>query len=251
MAAPVLLVSAAVKVLGFVIVAAVLVAGALFVLDRDPAPPQVRHVAIAPAESSPGAGGRVAGTTLTAQQAADAAIEDGRKPDLVPLSEHDFDEPIAEAEAPRQPEHAVVGDRSKVRTPVRIAAAQVDDDVESPRVVVAAGDRPSRGPGRPRDRDAWEGSDPAARCLAAVRIVGHRVATPVGSAVRTPQALAETRARPPAVDDDHRHDSRELAPVDVGDDAGLGAGEGQIWIERERDSERRPVAERREERRRP
>jgi hypothetical protein len=84
-----------VKVLGFVIVAAVLVGGALFVLDRDPAPRRASHVAIAPAKSSPGVAGRVAGTTLSAQAAADAAIEDGRRPDLVPLSEHDFDRPIA------------------------------------------------------------------------------------------------------------------------------------------------------------
>ncbi len=95
MAAPGLLVSAAVKVLGFVIVAAVLVGGALFVLDRDPAPPARPHVAIAPGKSVPGRDGQVAGTTLTAQDAADAAIEDGRKPDLVPLSAHDFDAPIA------------------------------------------------------------------------------------------------------------------------------------------------------------
>jgi hypothetical protein len=89
------LVSAAVKALGFVIVAAVLVGGALFVLNRDPAPPQERHVAIAPAKSSPGHARSVVGTRLTAQQAADAAIEDGRKPDLVPLSAHDFAAPIA------------------------------------------------------------------------------------------------------------------------------------------------------------
>ena len=32
---------------------------------------------------------------MTAQQAADAAIEDGKRPDLVPLPESAFDEPIA------------------------------------------------------------------------------------------------------------------------------------------------------------
>jgi hypothetical protein len=89
------LVSAHVKALGFVIVAAVVAGAALLALNRDPAPKPVAHVAIAPAKSSSGAGGRVLGTKLSAQQAADAAIEDGRRPDLVPLSEHDFDAPIA------------------------------------------------------------------------------------------------------------------------------------------------------------
>jgi hypothetical protein len=89
------LLSAAVKALGFVIVAAVLVGGALLLLNRDPLPPRHPHVAIAPGKSAPGRDGRVAGTTLTAQQAADAAIEDGRKPDLVPMSERAFDAPIA------------------------------------------------------------------------------------------------------------------------------------------------------------
>jgi len=88
-------VSAAVKALGFVIVAAVVVGGALFALNRDPAPRRVSHVAIAPGASKPGRAGGVTGTSLSAQQAADAAIEDGRRPDLVPLSEHDFDAPIA------------------------------------------------------------------------------------------------------------------------------------------------------------
>jgi hypothetical protein len=88
-------VSPRVKALGFVIVAAVVAGAALPALNRDPAPARVKHVAIAPGDSGPRRDGRVAGTTLTAQQAADAAIEDGRKPDLVPLSEHDFDAPIA------------------------------------------------------------------------------------------------------------------------------------------------------------
>ncbi len=89
--------SAAVRIPGLVVVAAVLVGGALYLIGRDPESPPARaaHLAIAPGASSPGRAGRVLGTTLSAQQAADAAIEDGRKPDLVPLAEHDFDRPIA------------------------------------------------------------------------------------------------------------------------------------------------------------
>ncbi len=80
-----------------VVTAAVLVAGALALINRDPASaPAVRpHVAIAPGASTPGPQGKVAGTTMTAQQAADAAIEDGVHPDLVPLPERAFDAPIA------------------------------------------------------------------------------------------------------------------------------------------------------------
>src|ERR1700742_2600820 len=88
--------SAAVKVLLSVLVAAVITGAVLAWTSRDPAPkPVAAHVAIAPGASVPRADGKVAGTTMTAQQAADAAIEDGRHPDLVPLSARDFDRPIA------------------------------------------------------------------------------------------------------------------------------------------------------------
>ncbi len=88
--------SAVVRVVGLAIVAAVLVGGALLLMGRDPkSPPPPAHVAIAPGASSPGRAGRVLGTTMSALQAADAAVEDGGRPDLVPLSEHDFDGPIA------------------------------------------------------------------------------------------------------------------------------------------------------------
>ena len=72
-------------------------AGVLFVVNRDPEPEAAAapHVAIAPASVARRADGKVAGTTMTAQQAADAAIEEGKRPDLVPLPEAAFREPIA------------------------------------------------------------------------------------------------------------------------------------------------------------
>ena len=80
-----------------VLAAAVVAAGALVVINRDPEPEAAAapHVAIAPGASVKRADGKVAGTTMTAQQAADAAIEDGKRPDLVPLPESAFDGPIA------------------------------------------------------------------------------------------------------------------------------------------------------------
>jgi high-affinity iron transporter len=80
-----------------VLVAAVVAAGVLFVVNRDPAheADAAPHLAIAPGPSTKHADGKVTGTTMTAQQAADAAIEDGKHPDLVPLPESAFDRPIA------------------------------------------------------------------------------------------------------------------------------------------------------------
>jgi hypothetical protein len=80
-----------------VVVAAVLVTGVLVLVNRDPEPTAsaAPHVAIAPGPSAKRTDGHVAGTTMTAQQAADAAIEDGKHPDLVPLPESAFRAPIA------------------------------------------------------------------------------------------------------------------------------------------------------------
>src|SRR5690349_16159218 len=80
-----------------VVVAAVIAGGALALVDRghDPAPAVHPHVALAPAASTPGKEGKVYGTTMTARQAADAVIEDGVHPDLVPLKASDFDAPVA------------------------------------------------------------------------------------------------------------------------------------------------------------
>src|SRR5262245_14942416 len=80
-----------------VLAAAVVAAGVLFVVNRDSEPEAVAapHVAIAPGPSVKRADGKVAGTTMTALQAADAAIEDGKRPDLVPLPESAFARPIA------------------------------------------------------------------------------------------------------------------------------------------------------------
>jgi iron uptake system EfeUOB component EfeO/EfeM len=88
--------------------AAVLVAAAATALvvsagNRDPAPaPAPRpHVAIAPAaQAGPHVAGRVAGTTESAQQVAQDAIENsvgpnGRRPDLVPLPVSAFAAPVA------------------------------------------------------------------------------------------------------------------------------------------------------------
>jgi len=78
-----------------VIVAAVVATTALTLINRDPEPTASAHVAIAPGPSARGTAGKVVGTSMTAQQAADAAIEDGKHPDLVPLPEAAFDKPIA------------------------------------------------------------------------------------------------------------------------------------------------------------
>ncbi|MDA0166903.1 hypothetical protein OM076_41965 [Solirubrobacter ginsenosidimutans] len=80
-----------------VVVAAAVATAALVLINRDPEPTAsaASHVAIAPGATSRGAGANVAGTSMTAQQAADAAIEDGKRPDLVPLPESAFNGPIA------------------------------------------------------------------------------------------------------------------------------------------------------------
>jgi len=89
-------VSAAVKLLGFVIVAAAVACAALLALNRDPAPKRVSHLAIAPGASVRQAHPlKVTGTTMSAKEATEAAVEDGIHPDLVPLPESAFDKPIA------------------------------------------------------------------------------------------------------------------------------------------------------------
>jgi hypothetical protein len=80
-----------------VVVAAVVATAVLVLTNRDPEPAAVAapHVAIAAGPSANRPDGTVAGTEMTPQQAADAAIEDGKRPDLVPLAESAFDAPIA------------------------------------------------------------------------------------------------------------------------------------------------------------
>jgi high-affinity iron transporter len=87
----------AMRLVAGVLAAAAIAAVVLAVVDRDPEPTAsaAPHVAIAPGPSVKRADGKVAGTTMTAQQAADAAVEDGRHPDLVPLPESAFRAPIA------------------------------------------------------------------------------------------------------------------------------------------------------------
>ena len=91
------LMSARMRLVLGVLAAAVVAAGVLVVVNRDPEPEAaaLRTSAIAPGRSAKRADGKVAGTTMTAQQAADAAIEDGKHPDLVPLPESAFTRPIA------------------------------------------------------------------------------------------------------------------------------------------------------------
>ncbi|WP_169542332.1 hypothetical protein [Solirubrobacter soli] len=80
-----------------VLAAVVVAAGVLGIVNRDPEPEAAAapHVAIAPGASSSRADGTVAGTKMSPQQAADAAVEDGKHPDLVPLPEAAFARPIA------------------------------------------------------------------------------------------------------------------------------------------------------------
>src|SRR5690348_7888040 len=70
--------------------------GVLWLSSREAPPPPTRHIAVAPAAQS----GRVAGTSRSAQEVADAAIEGtrgpgGRRPDLTPLPVRAFTRPIA------------------------------------------------------------------------------------------------------------------------------------------------------------
>src|SRR3954468_16984777 len=79
-----------------VLVAAVVTGGVLIVVNRDPAPAKpAPHVAIAPGVSAPRADGTVVGSAMSPQQAADAVIEDGKPPALVPLPAPPFRRPIA------------------------------------------------------------------------------------------------------------------------------------------------------------
>ena len=85
------------RLLAGVVVAAAVATLVLFLVNRDPEPTAsaAAHVSIAPGRSAKRADGHVAGTEMTPQQAADAAIEDGKRPDLVPLPESAFNGPIA------------------------------------------------------------------------------------------------------------------------------------------------------------
>ena len=88
--------SAAVKVLGFVVVAAVVAGATLHALNRDPVTSLAPHAAIAPGRSVRQAHPfKVTGTTMSAKEVAEAAVEDGIHPDLVPLPESAFTAPIA------------------------------------------------------------------------------------------------------------------------------------------------------------
>jgi high-affinity iron transporter len=81
-----------------VVTATVLVGGVLILINRDPEshPVVSAHVAIAPGASQAQRDAlSVTGTTMSSQQAADAAVEDGVHPDLVPLPETAFKQPIA------------------------------------------------------------------------------------------------------------------------------------------------------------
>jgi hypothetical protein len=112
-----------------VVVATVVATLALVLINRDPEPPAsaAPHVAIAPGPSLKGAGGKVAGTSMTAQQAADAAIEDGKRPELVPLSEAAFRAPIARYRSYAVRQARALGraatalERAKTRTAAREA----------------------------------------------------------------------------------------------------------------------------------
>src|SRR4051794_11487185 len=83
------------RLLAGVVVAAVVATAALVLVNRDPEPTAsaAPHVAIAPGAAARRVGAKVAGTSMTAQQAADAAIEDGRRAELVPLPESAFRAP--------------------------------------------------------------------------------------------------------------------------------------------------------------
>lgn len=75
---------------------------ALILINRDPdtQPSVTSHVAIAPGASVKQAHPlKVTGTTMSAKEAIDAAVEDGIHPDLVPLPESAFDKPIAQYRA--------------------------------------------------------------------------------------------------------------------------------------------------------
>jgi high-affinity iron transporter len=81
-----------------IVTSTVVVGSALILINRDPDshPVVTSHVAIAPgASQSERDALRVTGTTMSSQQAADAAVEDGVHPDLVPLPESAFKRPIA------------------------------------------------------------------------------------------------------------------------------------------------------------
>jgi high-affinity iron transporter len=113
------------RLLVAVVTAAVLVGGALALVNRDPAAPApLRHVSIAPGPSQLHKQPlKVTGTTMSAQAAADAAVENGVRPDLVPLPEDAFAGPIARYRA-----YAAGQARAMVRaaTALRRAAARGD-----------------------------------------------------------------------------------------------------------------------------
>jgi high-affinity iron transporter len=89
------------RLTAFALLACALTAGVLWLLSRDTQAPLTRHVAVAPApQTEAPARGSVLGTTQSAQEVADAAIEGttgpgGRRPDLSPLPERAFTAPVA------------------------------------------------------------------------------------------------------------------------------------------------------------
>jgi hypothetical protein len=130
----------AARLLVAVVTAAVIAGAVLVLVNRDPAPaaPRTPHVAIAPGGARPrGDALKVTGTSMSAQQAADAAIEDGVHPDLVPLSEHAFDRPIA-----RYRRYATGQARALGRAAARLrAAADRGDRAAAERAWAEAFDR--------------------------------------------------------------------------------------------------------------
>jgi high-affinity iron transporter len=165
-----------VRLLGFVLVAGALVAAALASIDRDPQPKPARtaHVAIAPGASAPGRAGKVTGTSMSPQQAADAALEDGRHPDLVPLPEHAFAAPIA-----------------RYRAYAGGQAARMGDAAQALRHAIARGDRAGA-------QRAWaEAFDRWLRVGAAYGALGGldgRITASLDALERSPLAAAPARA---------------------------------------------------------
>jgi hypothetical protein len=117
------------RLLGAVVTAAVIAGAVLVLVNRDPGaggpdPARTAHVAIAPGPSHKRAHPlKLTGTTMPAQQAVDAAVEDGVHPDLVPLPVHAFDRPIARYKTYAGRQAAAL---SRAATSLRRAAARGD-----------------------------------------------------------------------------------------------------------------------------
>ena len=150
-----------------------------------------------PGSSPKGVGRRVAGTGMTAQQAADAAIEDVKHPELVPLPETAF-RGRSRATAPTRPARRGAGGTARAR----------------------GGARAPRG-GRPRRaaaRAAWgEAFDAGCRRRRVRRARRPRRASPARSTPRArPWTCAPPRCAPPrrARRSRARSAEAELAPLD-------------------------------------